>query len=439
MYRFASLSLLTAATALTNDKFQHVQQPLFKDACPSNSIINGECQGLPLPDASNPSFAQNISQAVGEAHDSAHKAADIPWTFWPECYSNEKTTEPYCVFTHQSFAGGRGITIIDTATNAYRMLSKPAFTHPEVLNRVNDFTSPPFSVHEFPIKGRGLVANKTLHRGTQIFASTPLVLANPSSYDLSASERLALQHRGIATLPPASQSLFWTLLDHFKGDAVEDRINTNAFEVYISSSMTHAVLPEIAMLNHDCRPNAAYFFDEETLSHHVHATQTIFPGEEITITYINNERSRDRRVKNLKQNWGFECSCSSCSAHPDLVAESDARLAQMEVLAEKLGDWSEESTATPGMAETLVSLYEQERLFASLGAPYKLAAEAYAAVGDRWNAVKYARLGAELEVLDKGFRDQGVGQMRGMAEKVEMSWSWKKRVSVGRGGCGHGH
>jgi hypothetical protein len=436
MNRLLSLTLLTVTSASTHDKASF-QEPLLNEACTSDALLKGECQSNTIETLS---FHQNTSQTLQQSYDTAQQTSDFPWTYWPECYSNENTTEPICVFSQQDFASGRGIFLVTATSNAYNILSKPAFTDPSVLDRVNDHANPPFEQHEFPGKGRGLIANKTLHRGDQIFASTPLLITHPEAYLLSQKERLSLAHRGVATLPPSSQSLFWGLLDHFKGDPVDDRINTNAFEIRISGETQHAVLPEIAMMNHDCRPNAAYFWDEETLSHYVHATQTIYPGQEITITYINNERSRFARMDNLEYNWGFKCSCSSCSAHPQLVAESDARIVQMQELAAKLDDWSEKSTATPEMALTLISLYEQERLFAGMGMPYKHAAEAYSSFGDRWNAVKYARLSAEVNMLDKGFADVDVAQMRSMAADPELSWSWKKRVGHERPAmsCGHG-
>lgn len=322
------------------------------------------------------------------------------------------------------------------------MLNKPAFSDESVLERINNHANPPFELREMPGKGRGLIANKTLHRGDQIFASTPLLITDPDTYQLVEDERIALHRQGVKELPFESQKKFWGLLDHFKGDPVEDRINTNAFEISIDDHMYHAVLPEIAMMNHDCRPNAAYFWDEETLSHYVHATQTIYPSEEITITYIDNERSRDKRVHNLQRNWGFQCSCSSCSAHPEFVAESDKRLEEMEELAELLNDWTSKSTATPAIAESLISLFEQERLYANLGAAYKHAAEVHSSFGDRWNAVKYARLSIEYNMLDKGFADSDVRAMKTMATNPEMSWSWKKRVGLGNGagcGCGRAH
>ncbi|CAI6331818.1 unnamed protein product [Periconia digitata] len=439
------LSLLSSALASSNNINHIPQKPFLDNACPSNSILHdGEClpTSYAIPSTTESiSFQENGTLSLDESRALAQQADDFPWTFWPECYSSETTPEPVCVFTSQDFANGRGIFIVSTSKHAHEMLKKPAFTDPNALSRINKHENPPFIQYEFPGKGRGLVANKTLNRGDQIFASTPLLITNPMSYELLESERLRLAHRGVSSLPPTSRSSFWALLDHFKGDPVDDRINTNAFEIEIDGVSQYGVLPEIAMLNHDCRPNAAYFWDEETLSHYVHATETILPGQEITITYINNERSRDKRVTNLKSNWGFECSCSACSAHPFFVAESDARVEQMSQLAALLDDWTPASRATPEMGEALLSLYQQERLHASMGVAYKHAAEVYSSFADRDMAIKYARLAVEYSALDKGFRDSDVKAMQSMAKDPTMSWSWKKRVGHQRvgGGCGHAH
>lgn len=446
------LSLFGGVLALANDKVGHVhQQVLLQDACPSDSVlVDGSCQ-LTFYDASHPSASMQAlkantsqsSQTLADARSAALQTPDFPWTFWPECFSNENTTEPYCVFSDQGFAQGRGIFIATTKTFAYAMLEKPAFTNPKLLEDVNKYENPPFELHDFPGKGRGLVANKTLHRGDRIFASTPILITDSDSYALSTSERLALLYRGVETLPPHTQASFWALLGHFNGDPVDNRINTNNFDVTIDGIPQQALFPEIAMLNHNCRPNAAYFWDEEMMTHYVHAIRDIHPGEEITITYIDNEKDRKTRISRLEKNWGFKCSCSACTAHASLAAESDSRLYQITSLARTLDDWTASSSATPEVAELLISLYEQERLDASLATAYKYAAEVYSSFGKKWEAMRYARLSVELSMLDKGFKDGDVGEMRKMSLEPEMSWRWKKRVDAsasGKGcGCGPAH
>lgn len=436
------LSILGGTLALSNDKVDFVaQHPLLHDACPSNSILHdGECQPSIVVSHAYESNISHITQTLAESRKSASSIKDFPWTFWPECFSYDDTSDPYCVFSDQTFASGRGIFILTTQTFAYAMLQKDAFTRPETLSRTNHYANPPFIQHDFPGKGRGLIANKTLQRGDQIFASTPILITDPDAYKLSTTERLALLHRGVSTLPSASQSRFWELMGHFDDDPVDDRINTNNFEVTIDGVSQSALFPEIAMMNHDCRPNAAYAWDENTLTHYVHAIRTIQPGEEITITYIDNEKDRARRVQRLQRNWGFVCGCSSCTAHPALVQESDSRLYQITDLVRILDDWTAESGATPEVAELLVSLYMQERLDASLATAYKHAAEVYSSFGKKYEAMGYARLSAEMSMLDKGFTDGDVKEMRKMSVDPEMTWSWKKRVgSMGGCTCGHGH
>lgn len=369
-------------------------------------------------------------RSVEDSRSLAAQAENLPWTFWPECFSKDSTTEPYCVFSDQSFAVGRGIFILGQKDVVYSMLEKPAFQEPSILAPMNHYSNPPFIQHDFPGKGRGLIANKTLNRGDQIFASTPILITDRDAYDFSPADRLALLHRGVATLPPSSQAGLWGLMGHADSDAIDDRINTNNFQVVINGIGHLALFPEMAMLNHDCRPNAAYFFDEDSMSQYVHAMRTIQPGEEITITYVDNEEIREKRVRRLKRNWGFDCGCSACTAHPLLTQESDARLLQIEGLGALLDDWTPGSTATPEVAELLISLLKQERLDASLATAYKHAAEVYSSFGMRVEAIKYARLSTELSMLDKGFHDGDVSEMKSMASNPERSWSWEKRLST---------
>lgn len=434
-----SFSLFSATLALNHDKLNQIpQQVLLQDACPSDSILrDGECH-LAVTAPSGVTFKTNITTTLAEARLTASQQPNFPWTFWPECFSNDKTSEAYCLFSDQSFANGRGIFIVTTEPLAYGMLQKQAFQNPKSLHRSNQHANPPFEQHEFPGKGRGLIANKTLFRGDQIFASTPLLITDPDASKLDESERLELLYRGVESLPEASQKLFWGLLDHFKGDPVDDRIDTNNFEVVVDDISQAALFPEIAMLNHDCRPNAAYFWDEETMTHYVHAMRTIQPGEEITISYIDSEKNRAHRLQRLEKNWGFKCSCSACTAHPSLTAESDARLHQITELVGKLNDWTPASSATPEMAEAVISMYDQERLWAYQATAYKHAAEAYSSFGNKFMAVKYARLSAEFSILDKGFSDGDVKEMRNMAKDPSMTWSWNKRVGLSKGGCGCG-
>ncbi|KAH0526558.1 hypothetical protein TsFJ059_009861 [Trichoderma semiorbis] len=346
-----------------------------------------------------------------------------PWTSQDNCHNS---TEIFCVFSSKAFASGRGISIITTSDRAENFQQLPAFVDEDALSGVNEQPSPPFEEKELPGRGRGLIANKTLHRGDRIFAHTPILMLDSEIFgELETEEWLALEHAAVNNLPPKTKQMFSALYGSPVIDPVSDRIDTNAFVLDLHGATYYDVFPETARLNHDCRPNAAYFFDKETLTHYVHAMTDITPGTEITITYIDPHRSRENRLKKLSSLWGFQCSCSLCSLHPDLVHESDERLDQINTIRERLEDWE---TAPPHMALALLSLYEQERLHAPSSLAYWYAALTSCAEGLYWDTIRYARLAIELGMLDYGFKDEDFQLMRSLAKEPEKETCWLTRL-----------
>lgn len=176
-------------------------------------------------------------------------------------------------------------------------------------------------------------------------------------------------------------------------------------------------------MNHDCRPNAHYYFDPHTLTQHVHALRTIIPGEELTISYIDPTQSTAERLAALKLSWGFPCSCAACTASPAPKAASDARIAQILSLQAILQDHSATSTATTAMADLLVSLYELEHLHGPVSEAYALAAIEYNAAKDRWGALRYAYLAVESGLLYGGEKDGDVKAMQKLIASPEGHWS----------------
>ncbi|KAM0254890.1 hypothetical protein ACHAQJ_006327 [Trichoderma viride] len=348
--------------------------------------------------------------------------SSYPWTA-QNCRSG---TESFCVFSSQDFASGRGISILTTPDRAKSFQQLSPFVNAGALTGVNEQPSPPFEERELPGRGRGLIANKTLHRGDRIFAHTPILMFDGDSYeDLEKKEWLELEHVAVNNLPPKTKTLFSELYGRPVTDPVSDRIDTNAFQLRLEDATYYAVFPEIARLNHDCRPNAVYFFDRQTLTHYVHAITDITPGTEITITYINPHMTRLERLKKLSSIWGFNCSCSLCTLHPELAHASDERLAQITAISERLEDWE---TASPQMAQTLISLYEQERLHAPSSDAYWYAAMTSCAEGLYWDTIRYARLAVEFGMLDYGFGEESFERMRRLAEYPENESCWLTRV-----------
>lgn len=92
--------------------------------------------------------------------------------------------------------------------------------------------------------------------------------------------------------------------------------NTNAFESRYRMQQGHevvarALFPLAGMLNHRCTPNAAHYFaDGETIV--VTATETILPGQEVTMSYTKLLWSTLARKIFLSMTKHFVCQCPRC-------------------------------------------------------------------------------------------------------------------------------
>jgi hypothetical protein len=141
----------------------------------------------------------------------------------------------------------------------------------------------------------------------------------------------------------------------------------------------------------------------------------------------DGSNSREDRQEACKRSWGFDCSCSLCTQSDVFVHESDRRLELIAELESYLNDWSEDSIATPEMADTLLSLYEQERLYTQIEGAYVYAALAYNAVGKQYTAIKHAALAVEFGMVSSGPKDRHVLSMRRLMMDPESHWSWMRR------------
>lgn len=140
-------------------------------------------------------------------------------------------------------------------------------------------------------------------------------------------------------------------------------------------------------------------------------------------------RTRARRQEKLSSVWGFRCGCSLCTQRSDQAAASDERIRQIKRIRRQLENYEAGSSATPQMADLMVSLYEQERLSGSIYEAYTFAAIEWNGVGEPWQAVRYARLAIEAGLASAGPKDRDVREMTRLADNPWAHWSWMLRTS----------
>lgn len=166
------------------------------------------------------------------------------------CHAHENDTERVRVYSSPEFARGRGISIVTTAEDMQRIQRLPAFSKKGFYmgSTINEQVAQPFEERELPGRGKGLIANKTLHRGDRIFAHTPILVFHEDASDEPDEDYWAdLESYAVAGLPAATKRMFWQLFGQESHGPAGGRINTNAFTIEIEDTEHYAVFPEIAV------------------------------------------------------------------------------------------------------------------------------------------------------------------------------------------------
>ena len=68
----------------------------------------------------------------------------------------------------------------------------------------------------------------------------------------------------------------------------------------------------VSRLNHSCRPNISIEFPSGTFCAEGILVREVLAGEELTISYVNENLPVEKRRKKLKDFFGFDCMCEKC-------------------------------------------------------------------------------------------------------------------------------
>jgi hypothetical protein len=169
-----------------------------------------------------------------------------PWSHKPQCLTEKGTNETYCVYTNERFAKGRGISFFTTPSIAEKVTELPAFTDDGLHNDVNNFDNPPWEIRNIPGRGNGLFATRTLHRGDLILANTPMGVYQSDAFFPDYELGYQYLRKTFDQLPKSSQEIFLRMATHSPGDAVMERINTNAFAGDFEGAPHFLLYPETA-------------------------------------------------------------------------------------------------------------------------------------------------------------------------------------------------
>ncbi|KAF1919613.1 hypothetical protein BDU57DRAFT_554829 [Ampelomyces quisqualis] len=260
-----------------------------------------------------------------------------------------------------------------------------------------------FSVVSIPGKGFGLVATQHIPRATTILLDAPRIIASaefPSH--LSRTQGSQLFDRALAQLPHADRELVLGLGKSLGGSDMEDIMKTNAFACQFhdggEDEAYMCLFPNVARINHACRPNAHARFVPKTLLMEIKALRDISPGEEIEISYGRVDLQQKERKKLYNQGWNFDCTCDMCTASQYDIAGSDqrrARFAQLRTKLENLTPATYDVQQIVAWEKEIMEVSAKEGLDVLLAADYERLAYVYAGHGMPKDAMLWARKAKE--------------------------------------------
>ncbi|RKU46421.1 hypothetical protein DL546_006178 [Coniochaeta pulveracea] len=394
--------------------------------------------------SSSGQHAFSCSQGVIENIDITHQASNnfttlssTPGLFgW---YDPKICSGDYCVFANRDIANGRGMSVISTTHNLQKIRRTQNRLYEQDINKSAQ-DPPPYEVKNLKGKGLRLVANRTIKRGEHLMAWSPVLLVRKTFFDdVPAEEQNHLLAAAFKLLPEKTQKQFQGQLfvaNAGSSRALKDIVLRHSFETDLGwaaqgrDEYHYASYPEVTVFHHDCRPNVAFYIDGAHI-HRTNVARKIQPGEELTITYINNPlQSRRERQKMVKKWTGSECSCSLCSAHKDVIKASEDRLKEIRRLQAKLAD-HESTGVTKAMIDRYIKLYKEERLETRLADAYELVATNYNYLGFSKEAKKYAMLSAQAGAIEGGREANNVIAMNILAKDPEGHYSYRMKAKKG--------
>ncbi|KAK4169585.1 hypothetical protein QBC43DRAFT_354867 [Cladorrhinum sp. PSN259] len=347
----------------------------------------------------------------------------------------------YCVYTNRKVAKGRGIALV-TKLDEFQKVERVEGHLNHGDNRFEEPAS--FTETEILEKGPGITATKTIRRGKQIMSWSPVLLVHKDFFDdvVKKKERTRLLETAVGFLPDATRAAFdkqrirpGESSAATNPRSIEEILYAHPFEIDLGAGyrQTHSSkhfinYPEVALFQHDCRPNVAYYIDSN-LHHRTTAARKITEGEELSISYIDPFEPRETRQDWVKRYRGLNkpCPCASCTQKnkPELIKAHDQRMEELTKIRAELRN-HDSKKVTVEVVDRFLKLYiEEEKLSTKLSEAYELAALNYNYLGEDKKAKKYADLAVQAGIVEGGKDSNDVAAMRVMASDVTGHYSYR--------------
>jgi hypothetical protein len=210
-----------------------------------------------------------------------------------------------------------------------------------IINSLQDTTlkdtqiNPLYTIKAIDGKNQGCVATCKITAGTRILAEAPLFTIPPTPLSQNLESVIVKRLKALDTdQKRAFLSLYNAHRD--KSSPFHGIMKTNMLPLG-AGSPEGGIFLEASRINHACNPNAQNTWNKNLDQITIHSIKDIEEGEEITISYLADSINSQRRQKELKNSFGFDCTCQVCSLPSALRHESDRRNEEIARLDEIIG------------------------------------------------------------------------------------------------------
>lgn len=186
----------------------------------------------------------------------------------------------------------------------------------------------------------GFIATRSIRFGELVFSEPPLFTLPTASQGLSAILSALVSKSDIQKKQYLELTNYQSQLHGLH--PVEGLFFSNALPCGNNGMGAVAakagIFLEGCRFNSSCVPNVGNYWNEGRGIIEFWALKDIEEGEELCTFYLVGFETRAARRRKLRQSWGFECHCATCSLSGDALKASDERRTMLSILMEEIGN-----------------------------------------------------------------------------------------------------
>ncbi|KAL9065992.1 MAG: hypothetical protein Q9161_007843 [Pseudevernia consocians] len=300
-------------------------------------------------------------------------------------------------------------------------------------HRSSDLTGP-YIVKEAPGKGQGVFTTRDVVKGERVLTDKPFFVVTKPYSDrkvLAEFERMPLARR---------QQYMRLYCPDLRDDThmidVMRIFEANCFNIGHSAAMFLTA----TRFNHSCVPNTYYSWSERRREITLRSMVNVAEGEEMTINYGYPFFTCLQRRSELRI-YNFCCKCPACQTETTFGQASESRRLAMKALNDQIIMFQlslNDALLIYGLRDPLaailrlIEIIKEEGLQGELMTPYRDAADYLKGRGRFEEALKFAHMELEEEVVCLGEDSEVVEKTIGYIEELKMELENSKEEEVQR-------